>query len=64
MVLVTGDDPLQYASIDNVTHTFTIFGVTKTIQRALLKNPDGVICWKDSNNQLHWYYANHDTQTL
>lgn len=64
LVLVTGAHPPQYASICNVTHTFNVLGETNTIERALLKNPDGMICWRDPDNRLHWYYANHDTQTL
>lgn len=64
LVLVRGAHPPQYANICNVTHTFNVAGRTNTVEQALLKNPDGVICWKDSNNQLHWYYANHETQTL
>lgn len=61
---VTGEHPPQYTSICNVTHTFNVFAEAKSIQRALLKNPDGIICWKTPDNRLNWYYANHDTQTL
>ena len=64
LVMVTGAHPPQYASICSVTQTFDVVGETKTVQRALLKNPDGVICRKAPDNQLLWYYANHDTKTL
>ena len=64
LVMVPGAHPPQYANICNTANTFYVFDRNQTIQRALLKNPDGVICWKSADNQLHWYYANHDTQTL
>lgn len=34
------------------------------IRRPLLQNPNGIVCWQSSDNQLHWYYVNHDTQSM
>ena len=64
LVKYTGERPPQYANICGVTNTFGVLGDTLTTQRPLLKNPDGIICWQAPDNQLHWYYANQDTQTL
>ena len=64
LVKYTGEHPPQYANICGVTNTFDVLGDTLTTQRPLLKNPNGIICWQAPDNQLHWYYANQDTQTL
>ena len=64
LVMVAGDEAPQYASICGVTNTFMVLGETRTTEWSLLKNPDGIICSKSPDNQLHWYYANPDTQTL
>ena len=65
LVKFTGEHPPQYAHICGVTNTFNIMDDnTLTTQRPLLKNPDGIICWQAPDNQLHWYYANKETQLL
>lgn len=64
LVMVSGDQEPQYASICGVSHTVNRWDETMTTQRSLLKNPDGVICWESRDEKLHWYYANHETQTL
>jgi len=60
LLYVTGDTPPQYANCFQITQTF--YG--KTLTRQLLKNPDGIVCWKDQNNNLLLYSPNHETQTL
>ncbi len=64
LIMVSGTHPPLYSNVCNTTNTFYLLDGSPTIQRSLLKNPDGVVCWKDPDNLLHWYYANLNTQTL
>lgn len=65
MVFVSNEEnPPLYTMIRQKIYTSTIFGETLTATKQLLKNPDGIICWQDSDNGLHWYYANPRTQSL
>lgn len=64
IVMVVSDSKPKYDEIQKCTNTFNVFGDTMTAERVLLTNPDGLVCRKSSNDQLHWYYANPKTKEL
>lgn len=64
LLYVTGDTPPQYANCFETTDTINVFGDNQSLTRPLLKNPDGIVCWKSPNNQVHLYYANPATKAL
>lgn len=64
LLYVTGDNPPQYANCFERTDTVNVFGDNQPLTRPLLKNPDGIVCWKSPNNQVHLYYANPETEAL
>ncbi len=64
LLYVTGDNPPEYKHCFEKTDTLNVWGHNQFLNRTLLKNPDGIVCWKGRNNQVHWYYANPETKTL
>jgi len=65
LLYVTGDNPPQYEDCFETTETFSLFGINQSLTRALLKNPDGIVCWKkDGDSQLYFYSPNRKTKVL
>ena len=64
LLYVAGDTPPQYEKCFETTETFNIHAKNYTLTRTLLKNPDGIVCWKDGNNQVNLYYVNPATKVL
>lgn len=63
LLYVTSNTPPQYASCFAIQENFDVWGGNTSIIIGL-KNPDGVVCWKSLDNQVHLYYANPKTKTL
>ncbi len=63
-------DPLTIAGEDfkGITEfeiTYTLFhGKQATVTFPLMENEDGVICYQDTKNVIHFYYANQKTKEL
>ncbi|OGV37959.1 MAG: hypothetical protein A3E88_03450 [Legionellales bacterium RIFCSPHIGHO2_12_FULL_35_11] len=64
LLYVTSDKPPQYENCLETTEIFDVVLENKSLTRALLKNPDGIVCWKYRDNQVHLYYANPVTKVL
>jgi hypothetical protein len=54
-----------FAGLTKYTTTYTLLdGTQPEFTFPLLENPDGIICYQDENEKMHFYYANKETEKL
>ena len=59
---VAGED---FKGITEFETTYTLYdGAQQTVNFPLMENEDGMICYQDTKNVIHFYYANQKTKEL
>lgn len=64
LVMVTGAQLPQYDEVLRRNNSYHQRAWPVEFEQSLLENPDGIICWKAPDEQLHWFYANRCAGTI